>query len=229
MNTHDIDAKVDEQIQHLFRNVTPAPELWERIQQSTGRREASTPLRRYGALAASVAAFFVVAALVLQVSINRQHATEIERFSKTLANELHTFTVSGRPFDVAEKNPQLLHDWFVPRMPFQPPAPPVSESLVKLVGGRLCHIENHRIVSYMYESQGESLSLFVTNNTAGEAPDDTEMVERINGYGAAIWQVEDMRFYLIGATPNDMLERIANEFQLLTSKHDANLTTGEGA
>ncbi|MEM7210080.1 MAG: hypothetical protein AAF434_19825 [Pseudomonadota bacterium] len=209
-----LDILIERGLQNLFSDREPPSNLWDRIKQQSDAENPETgflPRRPVFAVAASL----ILLAVVFNWSFTELiKGSGQSSFPITLIDELHTFHISGRPLDVTEENPEALRSWFVERMEFQPPSPPdAGATAIKLVGGRLCQIESNRVVSYMYELAGKSMSLFITLNDAVPVSDDEHEVERRRGYGHIGWQSGDMRYSLVGPVPDEVLSELAETFK----------------
>ena len=205
-----LDRAIDEQLRSLFEDPAPPPDLWQDI---TRAANSNHPVVHWWPPGLGLAVAMTLCVLALTLLIPMQHTSLDAHFPGTLIEELHTFRASGRALDVAETDPVKLQHWFTRKLAFQPPPPPASSTPTRLVGGRLCQIEDHRTVSYMYDFEGHLLSLFVTNRDDVSVAGIEQAPVRALGYGHIGWQIEDIQFHLVGGVPNQLLRELAREFK----------------
>jgi anti-sigma factor RsiW len=204
-------AALQARIRSHFATIPPPAELAERIlvdAQTTRPESRSWASRRMliGAACAALLAIFVLA------TGHRSDSPYPGSLASVLINELHTFSVSGRDLDVTATDPRVVQSWFQPRVEFNPPRPPQHSAGLALKSGRLCHILNQRVASYMYEHNGNVVSLYVLNTTArADIPNVASNYQR--GHAHTAWRPDGLLYSLVGAVSLQDLQSVATSLR----------------
>jgi anti-sigma factor RsiW len=135
------------------------------------------------------------------------------RVLSTPVQDLHTFVVSQRSFDVTSPDPQHLRQWFQGKIDFSPPLVPGQAGTATLVGGRLCYFLDRRVASFMYSDDGRYLSLYVMSRQGLPLLQQDRMplvgsqarVYEIQGYTHIIWFHTDLLYSLVSDLPQARL------------------------
>ena len=203
-------AILESKIRTHYASLHPPPGLRERIVA-----DASSPgppaRERRGRYIVAVACAVLVTTL-LMVSGERSEELTPSAFASVMIDELHTFAVSGRDLDVTAADPGVVQAWFKPRIEFHPPLPPQQNTGLVLKGGRLCHIFNQRVASYMYEHNGKVVSLYVLDG-ANEKTANAFTSDYERGFAHAEWRQGGLQYSLVGALPLDRLKTIASSLR----------------
>lgn len=208
-----VDQAIEQRLRAHYRLRHPSPGLWERIVHSAHGQQRSqdgAEFRTWRSVAAAITLVAIIAALTMQpwqADTSRQPV-----HARLLIDELHTFNVSERGLDVAEEDRDSLWQWFARKVEFNPPLPPTAITTAKLVGGRLCQIQNRRMVAYMYDVSGTPVSLYIADDGDNPIPAPGN-VERFHGYGHAAWHSDGLRFALVGALSDAQLRELATAFR----------------
>ena len=208
-----LDARIEHQVEAAFARIEPSAGLRSRVQASI---EAQVTAKRRAVrwrLAIPLAAAAVLLLVVgLHLSrIEDEPGTSSPPLTSVLAGELATFVASGRSLDVATADPAQLREWFAARVEFTPPAAH-AETGLRLTGGRLCHIGGQRVVAYMYDLDGEVVSLYVLQssppairgNAVAVSTDATHP-----GYAHASWLRNGLRYALVARLGKARLAAVA--------------------
>jgi anti-sigma factor RsiW len=215
---------VEDQLRAVWREEPVPDALWPRIQARLDRTALAPPgedQKRRGVLwpwLAAAAAMMVLGLSVLQLgSLFPSTATRQARLLSVPVDDLHTFVVSQRPLDVADTGPASLRTWFQTKVSFSPPVLPDQVEEAKLVGGRLCHFLNRRVASFMYETDGRYVSVYVMPRQglplpSGEGVDLHRVratVHNVQGYTHLIWSQTGLLYSLVSDLPQDRSLRMA--------------------
>jgi anti-sigma factor RsiW len=117
-------------------------------------------LRRFGLAAAVGAAALAVATLGRDWLRIRPHASLPEEL---IADHLR-YVPEAMPAEVASGDADEVRRFFVGRVPFEPVVPRLGAA--RLIGGRVCKIEGHKVQLLFYEIVGRKLSLYVSDREA---------------------------------------------------------------
>ena len=166
----------------------PPDQLWTRIQSSVDKLDLGRWRRsNRKPLSWAVAATLLVAVVLLGFDLNRQaEQTSMDSVASVLVNEFHTFAMSQRNLDYINSEPLAIRQWFGDKVDFRVPLP-TKVSGLNLSGGRLCNMLNQRVASYMYQSDGAWVSLYIMKS--GQSIDhDTSEHLSVQGYGYIEWE-----------------------------------------
>lgn len=211
---------VEEQLRSDWREEPVPDELWTRIQIALDDSVLDTPRtdqKRWAGSWPWLAAAAAMVALVLSVvqlsSMFPSVATRQARLLSVPVDDLHTFVVSQRALDVADTEPTSLRKWFQTKVSFSPPVLPSEVDKAKLVGGRLCHFLNRRVASFMYQTNGRYVSLYVMSRRGLEPPPGKPLVlepaqatlHEVKGYTHILWSQTDLLYSLVSDLPPEQL------------------------
>ena len=136
-------------------------------------------------------------------------------------NDMRTVLDAGRGADVTSIDAAVVGDWFVGRVSFAPPRPPQGGDTAHLVGGRLAYFLERRVAAYLYEADGQPLTLYVMARhglpeTGADgvvfAPLEERMPDGLDGYRQVIWTIGPLFYSLSANLPQDWLVEIAEGF-----------------
>jgi anti-sigma factor RsiW len=143
--------------------------------------------------------------------------------ASSLVNEFHTFVVSQRKLDYPQTQPLEIRKWFGDKVNFRAPLPLQTPGF-QLAGGRLCNMFEQRVASYMYQSDGAWISLYIMKLSADEAfrnghKPETEIT--LQGYGYIDWEENGLRYSLVGDVSVDRLRQLAIALNATQAKLNA--------
>ncbi len=208
------EAKQADAIEAEVRNSAAqwlVPEgLWARIQNSADNPGSANRHRGHRKpLAWAVAAMLVIVVGVIAFDIDRQpEQAPIDSVASVLVNEFHTFAMSRRNLDYVGSEPVAIRQWFGGKVDFRAPLP-TKVSGLNLSGGRLCNMLDQRVASYMYQSDGAWVSLYIMKSEKG-LDLGTDRHLSVQGYGYIEWENEGLLYSLVGDIPIDRLHQIAD-------------------
>ena len=208
------EAKQAEAIEAKIRasatQCLPPDHLWERIQDSVDNPGLENRRRSHRKpLSWAVAAMLIVAVVLLGFDLNRQaEQTSMDSVASVLVNEFHTFAMSRRNLDYIDSEPLAIRQWFGDKVDFRVPLP-TKVSGLNLSGGRLCNMLDQRVASYMYQSDGAWVSLYIMKSGQSIDRDKSEHLS-VQGYGYIEWENEGLHYSLVGDISIDRLHQIAD-------------------
>ncbi len=208
------EAKQADAIDAEIRNSAAqwlAPEgLWTRIQNSADNLDSANQRRSHRKpLAWAVAAMLVIAVGVIAFDIDRRtEQASIDSVASVLVNEFHTFAMSRRNLDYIDSEPMAIRQWFGDKVDFRVPLP-TKVSGLNLSGGRLCNMLDQRVASYMYQSDGAWVSLYIMKS-GQDLDHSTGGYLSVQGYGYIEWENEGLHYSLVGDIPISRLHQIAD-------------------
>jgi anti-sigma factor RsiW len=184
--------------------------LWSRIQNSANNPGLENRRRSHRKpWSWAVAAMLVVAVVVVGFDLNRQaEQKSMNSVASVLVNEFHTFAVSHRNLDYIDSEPKAIRQWFGDKVDFRVPLP-TKVSGLNLAGGRLCNMLNQRVASYMYQSDGAWVSLYIMKSGQG-LDRDFDAHLSLRGYGYIEWVNEGLHYSLVGDISIVRLRQIAD-------------------
>lgn len=125
----------------------------------------------------------------------------------------HVSSLAGRlPVEVADPNPSRVSAWFEGKLPFHAKVPNLSGQGVRLLGGRLCHIQGDDVAYVTYRRGGHPLSLFVFDGTGMDFPgkDPPYVISpSAKGYQAVCWRRGEIGYLLVSDLDREALRGIA--------------------
>jgi len=218
------------QLREAFRDEAPPPALWPRIaadlrcqsadaQGVENRQRARFPSRR-----AAIAAALLAVGVALTVRRLATVGVDSAALMQTPVGELRSFIDSGRPVDFATADPVVLREWFMSRVDFIPPAPPMTLRLV-LIGGRLCYFFERRIASYMYRIDGRLVSLYIMSSKDIDSPSagggvtigtHTAAVREVDAFAHVLWNEGSLYYSLVSNQPAARVVELAGALAAVT-------------
>ncbi len=185
--------------------------LWERVQSSAKSLETPTtslhPPNRKPVAWTAVAAFMVTV-VIIGFNFTRWNVPSPSKtVAAVLVNEFHTFVVSQRQLDYTDTQPLAIRQWFGDKVDFRAPVP-IETMGLQLSGGRLCNMLDQRVASYMYQSNGAWVSLYIMKSKSelGKGMSDEVM---LRGYGFMEWENDGLHYSLVGDIAIGRLRQIA--------------------
>lgn len=125
----------------------------------------------------------------------------------------HVSSLAGRlPVEVADPDPSRVSAWFEGKLPFHAKVPDLSGRGVRLLGGRLCHIQGDDVAYVTYRRGGHPLSLFVFDGTGRDLPGEGAhhvMSTSAKGYQAVCWKRGSIGYLLVSNLGREALREIA--------------------
>jgi anti-sigma factor RsiW len=214
-----------------LREEAPPPELWPRIVGelwADGGHGASADqtqrVRQLTRRAAIAAAALLAVGVVLSRRRLATGSIDMAQLMQAPVDELRSFVDSGRAVDFPTANPVELRRWFVPRIDFTPPAPPMKPGLT-LIGGRLCYFFERRIASYMYKADSQVVSLYIMSDQHIEPPPDSggmtlgnrqAAILEANGFAHVLWKERQLYYSLVSNQPASRLIEVARAMVAVT-------------
>ncbi|PON15344.1 hypothetical protein C2W62_24315 [Candidatus Entotheonella serta] len=215
---------VEDRLRTVWREESVPDGLWTRIQAELDRPALDAMVadqKRWAVswqwLAAAAAIIVLVFSVVQLNALFPSAAARQARLLSVPVDDLHTFVVSQRALDVADTEPTSLRKWFQTKVAFSPPVLPSDIDKAKLVGGRLCHFLNRRVASYMYQTDGRYVSLYVMSRQGLEPPPGKPLLlepvqatlHEVKGYTHILWSQTDLLYSLVSDLPPDQLVDLA--------------------
>lgn len=215
-NIRGLEAK----LHTVWREEAAPDELWTRIRTELDGTALTAPRedqkRRVGSWVwlTAAAAMMVLMFSVMQLGSFWPSAAALQaRLLSVPVDDLQTFVVSQRDLDVADTQPASLRQWFQTKVAFSPPVLPDRVEKAKLAGGRLCHFLNRRVASFMYQTDGRYVSVYVMPREgltlpAGEAVDlhrAQATVHEVQGYTHLIWSQTDLLYSFVSDLPQERI------------------------
>ena len=125
----------------------------------------------------------------------------------------HVDSLAGKlPVEVAGTDPFQVSAWFEGKLPFRVEVPDLSGEGVRLLGGRLCHIQGYNVAYVTYHREGHPLSLFVLDGTNRGAPgeDPPRVISAsAKGYQSVSWKRGEIGYLLVSDLDRETLREIA--------------------
>ena len=192
-------------------NAVVPNDLWLRIRTTVQDEQSSQKTTGMRLWPRWVMASVLLALLAVSPLLVTHLGQSDPALAELLIEEFHTFDISNREFDVAERDPDALRQWFTSRLDFNPPKPITAIKQISLVGGRLCQIDHHRMAAYMYQIDDHSVSLYIMAEP-NPTHDTSRSVVRFRGYGYVSWQLDGLSYMMVSTLENDRLLHLAKEF-----------------
>jgi hypothetical protein len=130
--------------------------------QKAGNQARSSFLSGKLSLKASLA-FLGIVVILLSMTLIYYPLSNKEALS--LASRLAEDHLRNIPeaVQISSSDPETIEDWFKDKVDFAVLVPELTNA--KLIGGRLCHLDNNRIALLFYEKEGKPISLFVMDES----------------------------------------------------------------
>jgi anti-sigma factor RsiW len=220
---------LERRLRDAFCGEAPPAALWSRIaaelhvRSHAASRESRPPagfLQRRAVIAGTALLTVGIGLAGWRMTMEGIGPTEL---METPVEELRSFIDSGRAVDFATADPVELQQWFVPRVDFAPPEPPMNAGLT-LIGGRLCYFFQRRVAAYMYRADDRLLSLYVMSDGDIERPSGNASVmpggrraavREIDGFAHVFWKVGGLSFSLVSNQSASRLEAIARKIMTM--------------
>jgi len=207
--------------EHQLREEAPAylrDRLPRTIEES--ERGKGTPLRSFLAprlrpvsgliLSASVIA---VLAIIFLVYFNRRE--DMSAFASEAVNNHLMYFFGETPAEFESSEARDVNSWFKGKFDFVVDVPEFRGGGPKLVGGRLCSIDNKRAayIMYKYKDKGYNLSLFAFSN-ADMKPSSRKVVEmggkafyvnEFKGHNVILWKEGNIIYSMVSDINEDEL------------------------
>ncbi len=119
---------------------------------------------------------------------------------------------SRRALDHPDPSPTGTRGWFADKVDFRVPMPATIPEL-EFAGGRLCNILDQRVASFMYQSDGAWVSLYVMKSVHVGAIDGKDDETTLKGYAYIGWTSGGLRYSLIGDISNKRLRRVVDNMR----------------
>ncbi len=206
--------RTEAQLRDLYKDGSVPETLWPRIKASfdqagTGSSitKNNTPVPYFKLMAASIA--LLITAILITTRLYPL-MDESKQLQAVMVSEFKTFITANRPPDFVSTNPKLLRSWFFNKVKFTPPLPPDAGKNVQLIGARLCNIQDHRAVSYMYKKNDALISLYISasaknrDNSANSSEHSMRLkVVEVEGYAYVSWLNDGLDYTLVASMPSD--------------------------
>jgi anti-sigma factor RsiW len=208
----DQDAIIEQSIRDEADAWAVPEHLWARIKTSADVEAASIG-KRLKPQSWVVSAVLVCALVIVGVNISLQSDvklinTKVDTVASALVSEFHTFVISRRQLDYTNNQPTAIRQWFGNKVDFHVPMP-VQAAQLSLVGGRLCNMLDQRVASYMYQSGDAWVSLYIMKSSADKIARGIGKDLMHQGYGYVDWEMDGLRYSLVGDIPAEQLRQIA--------------------
>jgi len=204
---------------------TAPPDLWQRIASRLNQGQpapaVSSALRRaswdgaHRLLAAAAVVVMLAAgslALMLQPEVQPEEAVVRET-----VQDLVTFDLSRRPFDIAASDPTIVRAWFAGKVRFK--LPPLKARAVgyELIGSRLCWLLGRRGGAFTYQHGERFMTLYVIQGDAVELSDGrfdpvlgkAAVRRQVANYASLVWRRGDLVFSLVSDASDEEMTRFA--------------------
>ncbi len=189
----------------------PSAGLWGRVQNSvkfsTAQKVSLLPKYRKPTTWVAAALLLITIAAVGFNQVQWRNSPSSNSVAAVLVNEFHTFVVSQRQLDYSDSQPMAIRQWFGDKVEFRAPMPIETEGL-QLAGGRLCNMLDQRVASYMYQSDGAWVSLYIMKSKSALGEDISDEV-MLRGYGYIEWENNGLHYSLVGDISSERLRRVA--------------------
>jgi anti-sigma factor RsiW len=164
-------------------------------------------------------AFALAAALLIVVVLGVQSDNDRETGSMLLAeapvDELRSFIDSNRPLDLASIDPSTAQRWLASRVEFSVPEAPRAAKTA-LTGARLCFFLGRRVAAYMYDREGQPVSLYIMTDTglamptgiSGNRPSHIA-ADGAEEFAHILWVRDGLLFSLVAPLPAERLMPLA--------------------
>jgi anti-sigma factor RsiW len=219
-----VAESIEARLRATLRDDTPPPELWPRVSaelRALGGDGASTSRPHRIGRASRRAAIAAAALLAIGVALSLRRlairSIDPAELMQTPVDEMRSFVDSGRAVDFPTADPVKLRRWFVPRIEFTPPAPPMDPGLT-LIGGRLCYFFERRIASYMYKADSHLVSLYIMSDQDIEPPSSSSgmtlgdrpvAAREADGFAHVLWREGQLYYSLVSDQPASRLIVVA--------------------
>lgn len=178
----------------------PSAEFRRKIQQQVSRK----PNGRWNIRLAWAFAAISAALLLCLLWLQRPHRTD--PFSEVA--DLHVGALaSANPVDVVSTDRHTVKPWFQGRIPFSFNIPELQGTEFTLLGGRMVYLNQHPGAQLIFTVGQHKISalIFQESSVLAKQMSGDESVERHDGFNAAAWNEQNLRFMVIGdADPREL-------------------------
>lgn len=202
---------------------TAPPDLWPRIASRLGQgpavpaaapRHAPWAGERRVLAVAVVVVTLVAGGLALMVQPQVQSEQAIVRET---VQDLVTFDLSRRPFDIEASDPAVVRAWFDGKVRFELPPLQSHAGGYELAGSRLCWLLGRRGGAFTYQRGERFMTLYMMQGDAVELSGSrfdpvlgTEVVRRqVANYGSLVWRRGDLVLSLVSDASDEEMTTFA--------------------
>lgn len=203
-------SALQELVRRTLSAETAPADLWQRIASRLDQGPAVPAVASGRALWSDVRRLLAVAAVValavggLALMLHPQVQSEQTVVRETV-QDLVTFQLSRRPFDIAASDPAIVRAWFDGKVRFQLPPLKARAAGYALVGSRLCWLLGRRGGAFSYQRGERLMTLYMIQGDAVELSGGrfdpvlgTMTVRRqVANYGSLVWRRGDLVFSLV--------------------------------
>jgi anti-sigma factor RsiW len=187
---------------------TPSPQFRRVIEQQI-RRPVRRPWRSYYFPAAALAAA-VLLIVVASILFLRRPDGFVE------IADLHINALaSTNPVDVVSTDRHTVKPWFQGKIPFSFNVPEFAGTEFTLLGGRVVYFQQRPGAQLIVAVRQHKISVLIFQ----DAPELDRVfavpsaVTRHNNFGVETWQLQGLRFFVIGDADVSAINRLAQDFQ----------------
>lgn len=184
-------------------DVRPLPHtLRERI--ATLHRESSRPRPWRGWLALAASVCIVFAGVAAWRALGPRAMLEESVVEALVADHVHFREALDAP-QVRSADPVEVGAWFAGKLPFSVALPRLRSA--SLVGGRLCSLWGQKVAVGFYDTQGERVSLFVSDARSfpSAVPDEPRCEDGLGSYRVCIVPAGETLLLLVADAPRASL------------------------
>jgi anti-sigma factor RsiW len=166
----------EETLKNLIRERTPRekapPSLRENVLAEIAKWHGQKSSNRYNIFRSGIIDRAILPALILVFIILLTglifYFVSFEQEHKSLASLLAEDHITNIPeaAQILSSEPRYIEDWFMGKVDFVVKVPELRGA--KLIGGRLCRVENNRIALLFYKKDGKPISLFVMDDSMAD-------------------------------------------------------------
>jgi hypothetical protein len=196
--------------------------LRENILSMMAKQKTTNQARSYflvGKLSLKASLAFL-AIVVILLSITFFYYPSSNKASLSLASRLAEDHLRNIPdsVQISSSDPKTIEDWFKNKVDFAVLVPELSNA--RLVGGRLCHLDNNRIALLFYQKGGKPISLFVMDESYLDrySQDKLEILrnklhtESEKGCNLIFWRQRGILYALVSDINTKELSNLVPEF-----------------
>lgn len=199
------NAEADASLRRLAEATPPAPSALRArvLRTAAGERRVTSMSFRRRMLA--VAAAIVVLLGIATAYFHSAAAPDVMQFVENHTDSLQ----QADPVEFQTANPSEAERWLRARLPFAPAVP--RPRGYRLLGARVCEVNNAPVAFLLYEHESKRLSCFVSAYTQTTLRGfDTTAARRIHlgtceGKNVAAWDADRSGYLLVGDVPRESL------------------------
>ncbi|MGB7290808.1 MAG: hypothetical protein WBD99_01380 [Thermodesulfobacteriota bacterium] len=184
-------------------------------QDSAPKTRVSLPSGRF--IVKASLSFLGVVLVLLSITFIYRSLSNKESLS--LASRLAEDHLRNIPeaVQISSSDPRTIEDWFSDKVDFAILVPELMNA--KLIGGRLCHLDNKRIALLFYEKEGKPISLFVMDESYldGYSQDKVEILrnklhnDTEKGCNLIFWRQRGILYALVSDINTEELSNLVPE------------------